>query len=135
RFPRVLRADGARRPRARGELRRPFPRGVPDARRRGGPQRRGLHPRGGLGVPGRGQGAPPPHRAADLRVRRTGDQELQVKTGTMNVRLRVWRQKDARSAGQFVTYEAKDVSPDMSFLEMLDAVNEDLIEAGEEPIA
>jgi succinate dehydrogenase / fumarate reductase iron-sulfur subunit len=53
----------------------------------------------------------------------------------MNVKLRVWRQKDSRSAGQFVTYEAKNVSPDMSFLEMLDSVNEQLIERGEEPIA
>lgn len=53
----------------------------------------------------------------------------------MNVKLRVWRQKDAKSAGQFVTYDAKNVSPDMSFLEMLDAVNEELIEKGEEPIA
>src|SRR5690606_7327393 len=43
--------------------------------------------------------------------------------------------KDSKSAGQFVTYEAKDVSPDMSFLEMLDSVNEELIERGEEPIA
>lgn len=58
-----------------------------------------------------------------------------MKAGTMNVKLRVWRQKDAKSAGQFVTYDAKNVSPDMSFLEMLDAVNEELIEKGEEPIA
>jgi len=58
-----------------------------------------------------------------------------VKAGTMNVKLRVWRQKDSRSAGRFVTYEAKNVSPDMSFLEMLDSVNEELIERGEEPIA
>lgn len=58
-----------------------------------------------------------------------------MKAGTMNVKLRVWRQKDSRSAGRFVTYEAKNVSPDMSFLEMLDSVNEELIERGEEPIA
>lgn len=54
---------------------------------------------------------------------------------TMNLTLRVWRQKDARSAGRFETYQAKDVSPDMSFLEMLDVVNEDLIAKGQEPIA
>ena len=53
----------------------------------------------------------------------------------MNVTLHVWRQKDARSAGQFVTYQATDISPEMSFLEMLDVVNEGLIRKGEEPIA
>jgi len=53
----------------------------------------------------------------------------------MNVKLRVWRQKDAQSAGRFVEYEAKDINPNMSFLEMLDVVNEDLTKRGEEPIA
>ena len=53
----------------------------------------------------------------------------------MNLTLHVWRQKDARSPGKFVTYPAPDVSPDMSFLEMLDVVNEGLILKGEEPIA
>ncbi|HWN81385.1 MAG TPA: succinate dehydrogenase/fumarate reductase iron-sulfur subunit, partial [Candidatus Udaeobacter sp.] len=53
----------------------------------------------------------------------------------MNLTLHVWRQKDARSPGKFVTYPAPDVSPDMSFLEMLDVVNEGLIQKGEEPIA
>ena len=53
----------------------------------------------------------------------------------MNVRLRVWRQKDARSAGRFVEYEAKNVNPNMSFLEMLDVVNEELAKRGEDPIA
>src|SRR5581483_8709488 len=48
---------------------------------------------------------------------------------------RVWRQKDAKSEGALVTYPAPDVSPDMSFLEMLDVVNEGLIAKGEEPIA
>lgn len=54
---------------------------------------------------------------------------------TMNLTLRVWRQKDAKSQGRFETYQAKNVSPDMSFLEMLDVVNEDLIAKGQEPIA
>jgi len=49
--------------------------------------------------------------------------------------LNVWRQKDRKSEGRFVTYDAPDVSPDMSFLEMLDVVNERLILKGEEPIA
>ena len=53
----------------------------------------------------------------------------------MQLTLKVWRQKSAASQGQFKTYEARDVSPDMSFLEMLDEVNETLIEGGEEPIA
>lgn len=53
----------------------------------------------------------------------------------MNLTLRVWRQKSRGAAGQFVTYEAKDISEDMSFLEMLDVVNEDLIRRGEEQIA
>jgi len=53
----------------------------------------------------------------------------------MNLTLHVWRQKDARTPGRFVTYEAHDISPDMSFLEMLDVVNERLIEGGEDPIA
>jgi succinate dehydrogenase / fumarate reductase iron-sulfur subunit len=53
----------------------------------------------------------------------------------MNLKLHVWRQKNAQSAGRFVTYDAKDISPDMSFLEMLDVVNEGLIHKGEDPIA
>ena len=53
----------------------------------------------------------------------------------MNLTLQVWRQKDARSAGGFVTYEAANISADMSFLEMLDVVNERLIGKGEEPVA
>ena len=53
----------------------------------------------------------------------------------MKIRLHVWRQRNAAAPGGFVTYTAKDVSPDMSFLEMLDIVNEDLITRGEDPIA
>src|SRR4051794_33577394 len=53
----------------------------------------------------------------------------------MNHTLKVWRQKDRYDAGRFVTYEARDIIPDMSFLEMLDVVNEGLIAKGEEPIA
>ncbi len=53
----------------------------------------------------------------------------------MNLTLHVWRQKGASEPGRFVTYPARDVSPDMSFLEMLDVVNEGLILAGEDPIA
>jgi succinate dehydrogenase / fumarate reductase, iron-sulfur subunit len=53
----------------------------------------------------------------------------------MNFTLRVWRQKNAEDPGQMVTYEAKDIIPDMSFLEMLDVVNQKLILAGKDPIA
>jgi succinate dehydrogenase / fumarate reductase iron-sulfur subunit len=53
----------------------------------------------------------------------------------MNLTLRVWRQKNANTQGQLVTYQAHDISPDMSFLEMLDVVNEELMKRGEEPIA
>jgi len=54
---------------------------------------------------------------------------------TKNLTLHVWRQRSATASGQFVTYEARDVSFDMSFLEMLDVVNEGLIAKGEDPIA
>ena len=53
----------------------------------------------------------------------------------MKLTLNVWRQKDSKSEGKFVTYDAPDISPDMSFLEMLDVVNRRLVEKGEDPIA
>ena len=53
----------------------------------------------------------------------------------MNLTLRVWRQARGGESGAFKTYEAKDVSPEASFLEMLDEVNEQLNASGEEPIA
>lgn len=53
---------------------------------------------------------------------------------TINLKLKVWRQKNSSSKGEFKNYEAKNVSPDASFLEMLDAVNEELIKKNEEPI-
>jgi succinate dehydrogenase / fumarate reductase iron-sulfur subunit len=53
----------------------------------------------------------------------------------MKLNLKVWRQKDAQTPGAMVDYEANDVSPDMSFLEMLDVVNEELLHKGESPIA
>jgi succinate dehydrogenase / fumarate reductase iron-sulfur subunit len=52
----------------------------------------------------------------------------------MNLTLHIWRQKDASDKGKMVRYDAKDVNPDMSFLEMLDVLNEGLITKGEEPI-
>jgi succinate dehydrogenase / fumarate reductase iron-sulfur subunit len=53
----------------------------------------------------------------------------------MRLKLNVWRQAGPNAPGKMVTYDAPDVSPDMSFLEMLDVVNERLQEQGESPIA
>ena len=53
----------------------------------------------------------------------------------LNLTLRVWRQSGPNSPGRLETFEAKDISTHMSFLEMLDVVNERLISAGKEPIA
>jgi len=53
----------------------------------------------------------------------------------MKLTLHVWRQTGPRDAGRLVTYDVPDASPDMSFLEMLDVVNERLLGRGEEPIA
>ena len=53
----------------------------------------------------------------------------------MNFILHVWRQENADAAGKMVVYQAGDINPDMSFLEMLDVVNERLTEGGEVPIA
>jgi succinate dehydrogenase / fumarate reductase iron-sulfur subunit len=53
----------------------------------------------------------------------------------MKVTLKVWRQKNRHSPGRFVTYATPALNPNMSFLEMLDVVNEDLANRGEDPIA
>jgi succinate dehydrogenase / fumarate reductase, iron-sulfur subunit len=53
----------------------------------------------------------------------------------MKLTLKIWRQKDAKSEGRFVEYDAPEVNPEMSFLEMLDVLNEGLIARGEEPVA
>ena len=53
----------------------------------------------------------------------------------MHLTLRVWRQPSRDASGEFRTYQARDISPDASFLEMLDLVNEELNTGGEEPIA
>ena len=52
-----------------------------------------------------------------------------------NFKLRVWRQKNGRSAGAFAEYNAEEIPADASFLEMLDIVNEGLIARNEEPVA
>jgi succinate dehydrogenase / fumarate reductase iron-sulfur subunit len=53
----------------------------------------------------------------------------------MRLTLHVWRQKSATAPGRMIQYEARNVNPDMSFLEMLDVVNEELTVKGEDPIA
>ena len=53
----------------------------------------------------------------------------------MRLTLHVWRQRNGRDAGQFVKYDAPNVSEDMSFLELLDVLNESLVSQGQDPIA
>lgn len=53
----------------------------------------------------------------------------------MKITLKVWRQKNAQDKGGLVTYQLNDISPDMSFLEMFDVLNEELLLKGEDPIA
>lgn len=53
----------------------------------------------------------------------------------MNLTLKVWRQKNKSDKGQMVDYKVNNVSPDSSFLEMIDMLNEELIEKGEDPVA
>ncbi len=53
----------------------------------------------------------------------------------MKLTLKIWRQSSAQATGKFVTYQLADISPEMSFLEMIDRLNQDLILANEDPIA
>jgi len=52
----------------------------------------------------------------------------------MNLKLKIWRQKDPNTRGKFVNYKLTDISPDSSFLEMLDVLNEELVDKNEEPV-
>ncbi|MBC7425230.1 MAG: succinate dehydrogenase/fumarate reductase iron-sulfur subunit [Bacteroidia bacterium] len=56
-------------------------------------------------------------------------------SGNMNLTLKVWRQQSLNAPGKLVDYKVKDISEDMSFLEMFDVLNEELITKGDEPIA
>ena len=51
---------------------------------------------------------------------------------TISLKLKVWKQKNSQSSGRFETYEAKNISTEMSFLEMFDVLNEELIKEGKE---
>ncbi|GAB7255811.1 succinate dehydrogenase/fumarate reductase iron-sulfur subunit [uncultured Polaribacter sp.] len=53
----------------------------------------------------------------------------------MNLTLKIWRQKDSSTKGQMVDYKVTEISEHMSFLEMMDVLNEQLVNAGEEPVA
>jgi succinate dehydrogenase / fumarate reductase iron-sulfur subunit len=53
----------------------------------------------------------------------------------MNFKLKIWRQRNAKSRGKIVKYDVRDISPNTSFLEMLDILNENLVRADEEPVA
>ena len=53
----------------------------------------------------------------------------------MNLTLKVWRQKNKEDKGHFETYQVKNISSEMSFLEMFDVLNEELIQEGRDPIA
>ena len=52
----------------------------------------------------------------------------------MNLSLKIWRQKGPNDKGRFEDFQAKDISPEMSFLEMLDVVNQELIKSGKDPV-
>ena len=140
RLPRARRADVHRRAQPARVVRRPLPRRVADRGRRGAAPRRPVRVRRGLGVgrPAERRGrrhrdgdAGPAQGRADLRVRRDEAAELQV----MRISLKIWRQADGASKGALASYELDDVSEDMSFLEMLDVLNEELQAKGEEPVA
>src|SRR5215467_9551360 len=84
-----------------------------------------------MGIPGRGRRARAAQGAAGVRIRASGATELQI---VMNLRLRIWRQLKSTTPGEFKDYQVKDIAPDLSFLEMLDTLNEDLIARCEPPV-
>src|SRR5690606_27838841 len=121
-------------PPPRGVLRGPLPSRAPDRGGRGQARRRELRLRRRVGVAGARRPAGAPQGTARVRVRRSHPEELQVVETSLNLTLKVWRQDGPSTEGRFETYVATGISPDMSFLEMLDTVNEQLIEEGKLPI-
>ena len=126
-----------RRPPPRGELRRPLPRRAPDRGGRGAARRRATSPTSPRGSgTGDGPAPEPPQGAARVRERPPRAAQLQVAgrraRGPDPQGLAPGR---PRRPGRFETYEMRDVSADMSFLELLDVLNEQLIAEGEEPVA
>ena len=138
RLPRVRRAALPRRPPPRGVLRRSLPGRAPDRGRRGVAQRRRLLLRRRVGVHRGGFATGAPQGAARVRVRPPRPAQLQVGTGAppvMDLKLRVWRQAGANAPGSFEDIAATDISPEMSFLEMFDVLNDRMVAEGREPIA
>ena len=89
----------------------------------------------GLGVDRRPVPRPAAQGTARIRERRADAALVQVrKTDPMKLKLNIWRQATPDATGAMQTYEMDDVSPEMSFLEMLDVLNEELIAEGEEPV-
>ena len=82
---------------------------------------------------GKGQGSDETHRRALIRECGPDAEELQV-SRSLNLKLRIWRQQGPDAPGAFQEFAATDISEDMSFLEMLDVINEQLIAAGDVPI-
>src|SRR6478609_3702571 len=76
-----------------------------------------------------------PQGSARVRVRASCAEVVQVSQHNMTVTLTVWRQPGPDAQGRFETYEVHEASPDMSFLELFDVLNERLIDKGEEPVA
>src|SRR5256885_15182389 len=85
--------------------------------------------------PGNGPGRDSHPRSTRSRSRSSTSTSRNGVTSNMKLSLRIWRQKDRNTPGRFVTYDVDGVTPDMSFLEMLDVLNEDLATRGEEPVA
>src|SRR5206468_1979523 len=81
------------------------------------------------------RGADPQQGTAHLRPRPPRPAELQVTQRTLDLKLRIWRQAGPSATGAIVDYDLPGVSEDMSFLEMLDLLNERLIARGEGPAA
>ena len=106
RLPGVRRGAGDGRARAARVVRRPLPRGIPDARQRGPARRRAVRPRRRLGVSRARSGAGAPRRAARVRARAPDAAELQV-----NLTLRVWRQSSPSAPGKLVDYQATASRP------------------------
>src|SRR6185295_12841698 len=84
-----------------------------------------------VGMRRAGQAADAEQRVTEFRIRPSLATELQV----MKLTLHIWRQKNPNQAGRMVEYEHANVNPHMSFLEMLDVLNEELTAKGEEPVA
>jgi succinate dehydrogenase / fumarate reductase iron-sulfur subunit len=71
----------------------------------------------------------------DFQILKFSNFQIQMSHGDMNLTLKVWRQKNKKTEGKIETYQVAGISPDMSFLEMFDVLNEQLIGEGKEPIA